>query len=243
MKLNIDTNNVVAFTNKLERIHRSALPVAIRSALNKVAFDVKQNTMPKSADAAFKNRVPNFFKANSRVEMATGFDIGKMKSVVGFTSQSLTGSSNYAVNDLEQQEHGGSIKHRSFIPTNTARGGNEARPVRPGNRLSSIKNIIHSNTGSGNQRQNFIAAVKKAGVGGFVIGNNSKKILWRIDGIAVVRGRLKIRKKPIYTFEEGRSVNVRATGFMQRASYQSSEKLEDFYVAEAKRQIERILSK
>lgn len=242
MELNINTDEVVKFTNKLEKMHRSALPVAIRGALNKAAFDVKQNTMPKSAEREFVNRQPNFFKANSRVEMAKGFDVQSMEAVVGFTEQGLKGGNNHAVKDLEQQERGGTIQSRSFVPMSTARSSKSAaKNVRPINRLSNVNRIINSNTnGSGSKKQNFIKAATEAGPGGYVIGNNPKKTLWRIDSIIQRGGRTVIRKTPLYSFQDNRSVTVKATGFMKEASLQSVKRIEEWYIAEAKRQIERL---
>jgi hypothetical protein len=241
--ININTTAVVAFSRKLEAMHRSALPNAIRGALNKAAFDVKQNTMPHSADKEFIKRSPNFFKANSRVEMATGYSINQMKSTVGFIANGL--NNNHAVDELEQQERGGSIKKRSFVPTDIARGGSGVRPVRPGNRLSSIKKIANADKVAGkNSHEKFIKSAVYAGVGGYVISNG---MLWRIDGLKTkkvkVIGRYsatKVKATPIYSFDAGRSVNVKGTGFMRRASLQSAQKMDDFYIQEAKRQIERL---
>src|SRR5687767_16018423 len=84
MELNINSDAVVKHTNTLEKMHRSAMPLAIRNTLNSVAFDVKKNTMPASAEREFVTRAPNFFKANSRVEMARGWNVDSMQSVVGF---------------------------------------------------------------------------------------------------------------------------------------------------------------
>lgn len=239
MKLNINTDAVVKFTAKLEQISRSALPNAIRNALNKAAFDVKQRTMPKSADKNFIKRQPNFFKANSRVVMAKGFNIGSMEATVGFTSANLKGGNNYAVRDLEQQERGGTIEKRSFIPTDAARTGS-SKPVRPANRLSGIKGIINADKSPGKTvRQKFINAVHKAGKGGYVLGNLGKKKLYKIESITKVGGRTVIKKRALYTFEEGREVDVKATGFMESATIESANDIEKFYIAEAKRQIAR----
>jgi hypothetical protein len=246
MRLNINTDATVIFTNKIERLHRSALPNAIRNTLNKVAFDVKQNTMPRSADDAFEKRSPNFFKANSRVDMANGFNINSMRSTVGFTENKLQGRNNHAVDDLEQQEHGGAIKKRSFIPTDIARGGSNSRPVKVGNRLSKISNIVNvSNAQGKNKHEKFIKSAVHAGKGGYVISND---ILWRIDSIKTKKVRVigryrttKIKATPIYSFDKGRSVNVHATGFMRRASMESVNKIDQFYITEAKKQIERLM--
>lgn len=233
--LNINTHATVILTNRLEKMKRSALPNAVRGALNAAAFDVKQNTMPASAEAKFINRSKNFFKANSKVEKATGWNLNSMKSTVGFTPGRGKGV-DWAVKDLEEQEEGGTIEKKSFIATNIARGGSASKNVRPSNRLSSVKSIVNSNTIAGKSpSQKFRYAAAKAGPGGFVLGNNSKKILWRITSIRAG----VIKKSPIYSYKSGRSVSVKATRFMEKASLESAGKMEQFYNKEAKRQFDR----
>lgn len=245
MILNINSSAVVVFTNKLEKLHKSALPVAIRTALNSAAFDVKQHTMPKSAQR-FVQRQPNFFKANSRVEMAKGWDINTMQAAVGFISDYLKiNSTNFAVKDLEQQEYGGQINAKAFIPLDAARsGGSSARPVRPKNRLTEIENIQNANRisfGPGRSiKARFVRAAMKAGAGGVVLGNLGKEILWRIDSISRDNSGVNIKKTAIYTHKEGRSVHVPETGFMRWASFESANKLEQFYIIEAQKQIDRL---
>lgn len=242
--LDINISKVVWFTNELEKMHRSALPNAIREALNSAAFDVKMRTMPKSAANSFIQRQPNFFKANSRVEMARGWDIGSMKSVVGFTDEHLKNkSTNYAIQDLEQQEYGGQIDKKSFIPMDEARVSSSAvKPVRPINRLTEIKGIVKSALGGGKSRKAaFVRAAAKAGKGGFVLGNLGKQQLWRINSIATGSEGVNIGKTAIYSFSKGRSVHVGETGFMRWASLESANKLEDFYIVAAQKQIDRLV--
>ena len=239
--LNINTDEVVKFTAKLEKMHRSALPVAIRTALNSAAFDVKKSTMPASAERTFTNREKNFFKANSKVEMARGFNVKSMQATVGFSEQSLKGSTNYAVKDLEQQEYGGTIDSKSFIPMDPARGGNKVRPVRPVNRLATINKLTNSQKGSGKSLKNkFIRSAIAAGVGGYVLGNFVRKQLFRVDDIKKKRGKTFIKKTPLYSYEENRTVTVKATGFMREASLQSGNKIEKYYIREAEKQFKRL---
>lgn len=241
MQLNINADAAVKFTNTLEKLHKSALPNAVRSTLNSAAFDVKQKTMPEKSKTTFVNRQPNFFKANSRVDMAKGWDLKQMKATVGFTEQGLKGGNNYAVKDLQQQEYGGTIKKKSFIPTDVARGGNKAKPVRPVNRLSGINKIVNSAKGKGKtNQQKFLASAMHAGAGGYVMGNLPKKVLWRIDSINKVKGRIQIKKKALYSFQENRSVTVGATGFMREASLMSANKMNDIYIREAEKQVKRL---
>lgn len=236
--LNVNTDEVVKYSNKLEKLHRSAFPIAIRGTLDNAAFDVKQKTMPVSAEKEFTIRRKNFFKANSRVIKAKGFNIRTMQAMIGFIGNQQ------AVEDLEQQEEGGKIKGRAFIPLDVARGGSNTRPVRPSNRLTRIKNVVNARKIRGkNRQQKFIKAVLTAGVGGYVIGNFTPKILWKITGITKIGSKLKIKKVPVYSYEKGRDVNVSATNFMKKATLKTAKKLEGFYIKQAKKQIEKALLK
>jgi len=118
MQFNVDTDEVIQFTNRLEKLNGSAFPNAVRGTLNGLAFDVKTKTMPEETQKKFINRQKNFFKANSGVEVAKGFNVRSMVSVVGFKSKR---PNNQAVEDLEKQEHGGIIKGRSFLALHQAR--------------------------------------------------------------------------------------------------------------------------
>lgn len=248
--LDIDSSAVVVYTNKLEKLHRSGLPVAIRTALNSAAFDVKQNTMPRSA-TRFINRTTNFFRANSSVQMASGFDVKNMQSVVGFVSDRLRlGANNYAVKDLENQEYDSDIGGKTFIPMDTARSGDDnSQRVLPKNRLSTIlksNRIVSSNfsriTGkSKNQsdKAKFKAAVYAAGRGGYVFGNQMKKILFRVESLS--KDSYKLRA--LYSVKAGRKAKLKGKGegFMRIASLQSANKLEEHYIKAAKAQIERLM--
>jgi hypothetical protein len=235
MKLNINTDAVVRFTNTLEKLHRSALPVAIRTSLNSAAFDVKKRTLLKETGKSFTIRQKNFFKANSRVEQAQGFDMNNMKATIGMVEGGLKGGNNYAVKDLEQQERGGSIKGKAFIPLKTARvGGSNAKAVRPQNRLSAINKVVNARNAKGvNDRQKFNFAANQAGVGGFVIAKyKAKEILWRVNSLD---GKLKIT--PLYSYQAKRSIHVKPTRFMQNASLESANLIEKFFILEAQKQI------
>lgn len=238
MKLNINNDEVVAFTNTLEKMHRSALPNAIRGTLNKAAFYTKTTSLQKSADASFEKRQPNFFRANSRFENAKGFDVKNMKATIGMVETNLKGEHNYAVRDLEEQERGGAIQKKTFIPLPAARINNSLKKnVRANARLSAIKNIIDSKKMTGkSSREKFVHAILEAGKGGFVLSGST---LWRINSTKKT-GRFFKDKTAIYTFRRGRSVRVQGTGFMHKASIESANKMEGFYQAEAQRQIYKL---
>lgn len=239
--LNIDSTSVVAFTRKLEKLGKVELPIAIRGALNKAAFDVKQRSMIQSAESHFVKRNANFFRANSHVDMARGLDVNSMKSTVGFVA-SKAQYNNKAVQELQQQEYGGDINDRTFIPTEGARVGSSATPVRPKNRLRTIgpqlsRAIDIKNIPGPNRRYKFMRAAHKAGRGGYVIAGLRRPMLYRIESISRKYGRTFIKQKPLYSFSKGRSVKIERTGFMRQASLSSANRLEGFYIEEAKRRI------
>lgn len=240
--LNINTDQVVRWTNKLEKMHRSALPLAIRGSLNSAAKDVKQKTMPATSKASFVNRSKNFFKFNSRVEFAKGFNVKSMQAMVGFTSARLKGGDNFAVKDLEQQERGGKIGGKSFIAHKEARGGSNTKAVKPINRLSAITNIINAKNFRGNKKQRLIRAIHRAGKGGYVLGSaiSGENTLFRVKSLNK-KGAFKLT--PLYDFKKGRKVSVTGTGFMRIASLKSGSKIESFYIKEAKKQIKRLTGK
>lgn len=244
--LDVNTDAVVGFSNILDQLGRSALPSAIRGAINKAVFDVKTKTMPMSAAKNFEKRSPNFFKANSRFKNAKGFDIDKMKGTVGFVENRLKGSNNFAIEDLVQQESGGTIKGKAFIPTSLARvSKNKNKKVRANSRLGSIKNLIDSRRMSGKTRQaRFLQAAARAGTGGHVLGDigSGKMILWRVNSLQrTSAGSFKLTA--LYSFKPNRTVRVKKTNFMHDASLTSGKKIETFYKLEARRQIRKFENK
>jgi hypothetical protein len=242
--IKIDVLKARQYADTLLNMSRSAFPVAIRSALNSTAFDVKKNTLQREADTAFINRSPNFFKANSRVEMATGFEVSKMQAKVGMIETSLKGGSNYSVKDLEQQQFGGTIKGKSLIPMNTARGGSNSKNVRPANRLSVIKRVVDARKAQGaTDKQKFVKSVVFAGAGGYVLAERGgKSILWRVNSIVRTTGGM-FKLTPLYSYEKSRTVDVPPTNFMGNAANTSHQKLPEFFIKEAEKQIAKAIKK
>jgi len=234
-ELNVDTNEVIKFTNSLEKLNRSAFPNAVRNALNSAAFDVKKRTLQISADRNFTKRQPNFFKANSRVFMATGFDIERMEAIIGMID---LGGTNYAVDDLEQQEFGGKIGGKSFIPLDPSRTGKSySRLVQKKNRLSGIRNVISTRNSSGsNSRQRFIKAAAFAKVNSYILSDRG--ILFRKNSEKRIRGRFDLTA--LYSYKSNRSITVKATHFMKEAAEQSGQRLPKFYMVAANREFKKV---
>ncbi len=242
---NIDTTAIAGFTQTLKALHKSALPSAVRGTLNDAAYNVKTNTMPQHSEVEFKKRVPNFFRANSKFENASGFDVNTMKSQVGFIESGLKGENNFAIQDLKQQDEGGTIDKKSFIPLEPARvGNNPNKPVRPNARLKSIKNIVTARNQKGKTKgEQFVTAVMKAGAGGYVLGSTKRgeNILWRVDALIsnIKTKQFTPKLTALYDWKKGRRVKVKSTGFMKSASLQTAKMMAEFYFAQAMRQIKK----
>ena len=133
----IDNHAVKNFTDDLRKMKNKSFPWVVRNTLNDLALDVKQRTMPKHAQQEFTNRTKTFFKSQSSVNYARGNNINRMRSEIGFTNWKTKTD---AVSNLEQQEHGGVIDDRDFLPMNQARISNSLnRMVRGKNRIQGIR--------------------------------------------------------------------------------------------------------
>lgn len=242
MILNINSDALVKHTARLERIGKAAMPVAVRTSLNSTAFDVKTNTMPAMAKRTFEERKPTFFKANSKVETAKGLDIENMQATVGFKPKTGTDKS---VDDLEQQEHGGNIGGRSFIPLAAARTGNSwNKNVRSNLRISDVKKkIVDVEDAKGrSDKEKYIKSALHAGKGGFVLstGRSGVRSLMHIRSIVRKGKSTIVKSKAIFSVKAGRKVQPPATHFMERSSLQSAGKMEHFFIKEAEKQINKL---
>ena len=256
IKVDVNSDGLVWYSNQLEKMHQSAFPNAVRGTLNGLAFDVKKTTMPKEA-SKFTNRNKTFFKANSRVDKAKGFDVNRMESTVGFIAKSGT-KNNKAVEELEQQEFGGVIKDRELIPLKIARIGKSGdRKVNSKNRLSALPKVTDKSVfdakknKSKSKKQRYIrtiiAAKKSKNSTTYILGNPYTKkgirqqTLSRIDvfGSNLKTRKLIVERTPLYSYSKNRLVKIKPTNFMKRASYESGLNINEIFRKEAQRQYER----
>lgn len=230
MKIDINSDELVKFTNKLEKLHKSGLPVAIRQTLNKTAFDTKKNTIPKIAKKKFAERKKGFVKKFTKVIPAKGFDVDKMKAKVGvYTHNEQAGD------DLAIQEVGGKIGGRSFIPMDTARTSNSnLKQVRKVNRIGSLN--INAKRVKKNQKSRFIREAVKAGVGNSIIYGRT---LFRVKSINNKRKR-KLKLDPIYSYKKARVVEIQKTHFIRKSAMIQGKNMNKNFHKEAIRQIERL---
>lgn len=219
MAFDINTKSTIELTVKLGKLHRSALPVAIRGTLNNAAFETKK-WIPITASRKFTTRNRSFFRAFSSVQQARGFNIGGMIAVVGINP--LKGSK--VAEGLEKQEIGGLIKSRKLIPHDKARvSSSHEKRVKKKHRFSNINISRPGQRGRGN-------------VNYLLIKKGSKGTVFEIKQV----GR-KRKLTPIYHYRNRKTSRVQPSPFMAPASFIAQKKIPQFYVKQAKRQFKRLL--
>lgn len=243
MQIKVDITNLDDYAKKMQSLSSRILPKVILETLNGVALHMKKDTLIESSNKAFVNREKNFFKSNSKVAFAKGFDISQMVATVGFVD-----NGSQAVQDLEQQEDGGTIKGRKYIPVNNARTGKTTnRKVAARNRLSKIGigNIVNSKNANGvNDKQKFVKSVIHAGKGGFVQSElNGKKMVWLVNSLNKTKAG-KFKLTALYIVNDSKTVKInKATHFAEKAAIKAEKQANTIYKKEAETRIKRHLSK
>lgn len=227
---NINTDALVGLTNKLEQLHESAMPIAVRGTLNDAAFDMKQVTAPREFNDNFTIRKKTFFRSHTRVNKSKNtFDIDSMESSFGvIAGKSKSGD------ELEKQEHGGIVANRTYIPFKEARiGKTNSKLV---SKRFYLKNIKASKKNVFTN-QEVIKASFRAGKGGYIIYDD---VLFEVRA-AKKRGTngIYIKLNPVYSYKENRSVKVKKDPFMLPASIKTRKKMTRFYMVQANKRFKK----
>lgn len=216
IRLDVNTDASIQLTARLERLHRSAFPSAVRNTLNDAAFEAKK-LIPKKANENFTVRQKNLFSRFSKVEKAKGFDINSMVSKVG-----LDGTTQPKLIDgLAKQETGGTLKGRKLTPHNEARvSGSYGKKLKSKHQFKNIGKI-----GTRNKR------IRNAKY--FVIENGNKETVFEN------LGNNKI--KPVYNKRKSKNTTLKKKPFIAPSAIEASRKMERFYFKNANYQFTRDL--
>lgn len=235
MILDISTDEIVQFTNKLERMHRSALPNAVRSTLNEAAFAMKgvkgkEGLVKKYGDATFDERTKNFTSIMTRVDKAKGWEIDKMQSNAGIAKLP---NKDKAAEGLATQESGGTMKaERPFFPMDTARkGANKNATIAEKNKLRAIQGAIKVE-GNGDKQALYKAAFSAS----YIIYEKQKTTLFKVLSV----GRGKIELMPLYRYIKGFKAKVNEHAFIQPASQEAGTNLNKYFIEAANREFNKI---
>lgn len=244
---NVNTQACVVLVNKLEQLHKSAFPLAVRGTLNAAAFDVKTRTLDLSATNNFIRRSPTFFKRFSGVNRATGWNIEAMHAEVGMTAEGGGESelaARTAVANMVVQEDGGKITD-GLEYLNAARISGSAGNLVASNKRWKKANVVNGSfKRGGTTKSRMIAAA-------YVAMNEKKLQVVMIHGRKFYRqvtaisknakGKIKITSKLVYAIRNGSQKAITATHFSREAAMMTVPKIPMFFNVEAQKQIDRIM--
>lgn len=249
VELKIDSSACVVHAYKLTQISRSALPIAVRQTLNRAALDVKLGVSDNNVNP-FIHRRQTFFKASSHVDFAKGFDVNTMRSACGFTpNPNHITTNDHSVQDLEQQEHGGAIGGKSFIPLSFARNSKSYKKMVQGKFRIGQGSVLRdkifdakNNAKGKSDKQQFILSAIHGGQGSAIIGTTKtgKQYLFYINSVHREDGKTLVNSTPIYSVEKHRHITP-TTGahhhFMRDESEKQAAKMEANFNIYAEKQI------
>lgn len=249
--IDVNTKELIKFSKKLDKISKNALPRVVMNTLNTMAFDTKKRTLIEESEKSFTVRNKTFFKRFSRVKPTPLGKINKMQSTVGMTDQGRRGMKEQAGENMRQQQLGGNIPGRSFIPLDTARIGNsKQKQVRKQNRIGNLDiklDTKFARTTKPKQRfiQSAIYAVQRYGSNAVIkhTREDGKSYIYRIKrgGNDIMTRRFKLSVTPLYSVQRGRSVNIsNPTRFTQKAALKTQrQKANKVFIRNARQRITR----
>jgi hypothetical protein len=227
----INMTEVIGFTNKLSKLHKSALPLAIRSTLNDAAFEAKK-VLPLVWDKNFTVRKMSFIKSHARVNKSPNtFNIKSMVSEIGI----LKGKSK-AGNRLAFQEVGGIIESH-FMPRDVARDGS----TRSG-KISKRAYFQRNNIRKANNKQQFIKMAYMNAK------SNKSDLIWykdlvfNVDSFSSSGGQLDIKYDVLYSTKESK-VSIEGRGFIRKSAKLAIPKMPTFYRKNAEFRIKKEMMK
>lgn len=226
-QINIDTHEITKLTEALRGLHRSSFPNAVRTTLNDLAFDTKQNQLLSQAKNTFIVRAPTMFKKFSSVNKATGWEVGSMDAEAGMLNKD-------AGKTFNKQEDGGTYGH-SYIKFTQTRGTGKGKnkrtrriPKRDYIDNLDVLDITRTKT-IRTRKSRFVAdAFMAIKLNKLVLFN---RIIMRVNSIKKTNeGKVKINTDPLYTFEKKQPVRVKSVKFVEKSAMKSIKKADRFYM-------------
>ena len=241
----INNDEVIKFTAKLEKLNKSAFPSAVRNTLNRAAFETKKQ-VPIVASQKFTTRQKTFFKRFSVVDKASGFDVNSMVATTGIDASKHV----ELAENLEAQETGGMVKGKKLIPHDNSRvSRSQSKRVSSKNYLNKVK--VHNATKAykshrGTRNSKFVASVMstaKRGKKYMMLTNKGKGMVYELTSVSmsVKRRKLNFKVKKLYSVRDTKTHSVKRSNFMRDSASIASRDINKFYVENAEFQFNKAL--
>lgn len=253
--VNVNTQASVAMINKLEQLHRSGFPLAVRGTLNAAALDVKTRTLDISAREHFIRRSPTFFKRFSGVNLARGWDINAMQATVGMTAE--TGGADAqraqtAISNMPKQEEGGQIADGlDYMPASRISSLGAVRRKMRWSNMAKLSNG-NSNTYTWKGKHQLTGGTTKSRqINALFMAAYTQKVMrikkgdrsFYIQVSAIEKtgiNKFKIDSKLLYVSRNEENRAVAATHFSRDAAKLTQPRIPAFFNVQAKKQIDRL---
>lgn len=236
-KLNVNTDAAIILTAKLERMHRSAMPSAIRSTLNDAAFTMKKTEILVSAKNNMNVKNPAFFKRFTGLKRANGFNVNSMYSEVGFLDRGQKSAIKAINKGMESNEFGGKDDDGGMYIGKSRNGKGLVRRSARFDKTKVLKtksksNIARMYASEKSKKQVFINTSK----GRFLVQVNSFERGVKGSGPDIKLDFLmRHRKQHI--------AKAKATHFNQEAALKTQKQMDNFYLKNANYQFSKIWKK
>lgn len=226
--ININRKELMGFVKTLEKLHKSALPIAVRSSLNDAAFAMMKKT-PTIFEKNFIVRKKTFLRSSSTVnKCANTFNISEMKAEYGIIRKKSTAATN-----LEKQEFGGNIGKRDYIPFKEARvSRNAAKIISKKYHLKNVKPQKNKNIFKNSE---LIKTAFAIGQGGFIQYDNV------IFEIRTLKKPFFMKLIPLYSVKKGRSVKIKRKPFILPAAEMISKRMPIYFKNQAEKQFQKYI--
>lgn len=230
--LSVKSKPILDFSYKLSKMHRSALPNAVRFTLNDVAKEVKKTTLLEESKKQFQVRKPTFFKKFSAWEGASGYDTNRMQSKVGMIKGNDSKST--ASTQIGAQQFAGKVPKKAILPAENMRNGKGL--VKPSYKRERKKKPIIA--GKGKEFNESFHEAKKQNRP-LLIEKNGKGVIAKA-GMVLKRKINPLKLKIIASYEKGREINLKdKKPFVNNAATKSSKNMNSYFIKNANKQIEK----
>lgn len=237
MRLNVNTDEVVALTRKLEQTSKTTMPRAIRSTLNALAFHTKGEMPNAYKKNGFTVRNKSFPSYISRYQKTRSRSVNTMKSEAGFANV----TKGVSAKTMAKHETGGNFNNK-YVTSRFARiSGSKNRNKQTKNRFKRIGDIPKKSD------KNYIKAGDKRKflrVGKKIAGTNKLAAYETSKGVMIYRVKSKSgknKKRPltisVLYWERQGSTTVRGRHTAKEAGLKVSRRTNQIYAGYAKRYI------
>lgn len=240
----VNTDAVVVHAAKLESLHKSAFPSAIRNTLNDASFSMKKDGLLVSAKDNFRNlRQPRFFKRYTAVQKASGFNVDKMKSIVGFLKPSNS-AARRAIEGLKKHQFGGVIDDGSRYLKAARISSNYSKRVSRRNYYDKSKVITGRSKRRGTRKSKFVARMyrsKKENKPFFMNAMRGNFLAKTTSFRKTKNGDLKIKTKFLMMSRNKTPVTIKRNRFVSKAARREAMKMESYFRKNAEFQIKKYM--